>query len=486
MLRRLLLLALTLGSVAHAAAQPRIEFAVAPAWKGWSRPGRATEVDIRLSTDAATRVALGLVAGNRTVHAEIELQPGRAVRLQLPAPSATTMEASVSAPGVPLQRRTIALSQSESPLLGVALAGGGAVQLDAFHSAALGADDLPRTAAAYSSIDALVVDAATLGALDQAQLGALLAHAAACGRIVVVHADARVRRLLEGAGGCGGQALMQASTLADARPMLESSLSASLPTAMSLGSIGELARPGLAVWRHVAVGLAVYFAAAMLGLVFFTSWPLLLAAPVLAAGAALALLHSMQQPSQLVVWSEGESGAPAARYQAWQSFPGVARARSRVAVPAQLAPSVQPCDAGQPLRLDFEPGRGRVAHAGFETRLFHQVWLCYSGSFPMARAFAIETRADGSREVRNAGAKSAPQGVVLAGGLVHDLPGLAPGAHATLVAQTGPPVRAAEVRTAMTRIPPEGAAALWALDLGGVAEAGIDSKGWLLVSLPAP
>ena len=61
MLRRLLLLGIALAGMAHAATPPRIELTATPAWAGWSRPGRVTEIDIRLATDAATRVTLDLV-----------------------------------------------------------------------------------------------------------------------------------------------------------------------------------------------------------------------------------------------------------------------------------------------------------------------------------------------------------------------------------------------------------------------------------------
>ena len=44
----------------------------------------------------------------------------------------------------------------------------------------------------------------------------------------------------------------------------------------------------------------------------------------------------------------------------------------------------------------------------------------------------------------------------------------------------------AVLRTAMARTPPDSVAALWALELGGVAGLPIDSTGWLLVSLPPP
>lgn len=485
MLRRLLL-GLALCGMAHAATPPRLDLTVTPAWNGWARPGRASEIDIRLGTDAPTRARLEVVAGRQTVHVEVELRPGRAVRLHLPLGASDGITVSAAPTVGPRVQREVAMAQSESPLLGVGLATDEALRLEGFHTVALAADDLPRNVSAYANVDALVLDAPTLGALDQRQLGALLAHTAACGRIVVLNMDPQVRRTLESVGGCGGRALMKAASVAGATAMLKASLASSLPPAISIDGLGEPARPSLDAWHRVVVILAVFFAGALLVIMFAPALPLLLLMPALAALAALALLNAMPAPSQLLVWSEGESGAPLAAYRAWQRFPGVARGRARVTLPSELASSAQPCDRTQAVRMDFDAGLERVTAAAFDARLFHAVSICFEGSFPMSRVIASQAHPDGSRDVRNAGPTAWPPGLLLAGGLVHDLPALDPGAQATFGARAGQPPAEAWLRTAMAHARPGGAAALWELELGGVAGAPDASRGWLLVPVPAP
>lgn len=483
MSRCLLLLALALCCIAHANAEPRIELSLTPAWKGWSRPGRTTEVDIRLSSDTATRASLDVTAGRQSTTAALDLQPGRVARLQIAVGSASAVAMRVELPAGPTARREIGIAQSESPLLGVGLVTDDRVQLDGFHAIAVSADDLPRNESAYSSIDALVLDAPTLAGLDQRQLGALVGYAAACGRLVVLNADLRVRRLLDGASGCGGRAVMSATSLADARSMLVASLATSLPQPLPFDSVGTLARPAHAAWNWIAVILAVYFAAATLALIHSSSIPVLLLTPICAIVAILALPHGMKPTSQLVVWSEGEAGAQLARYQAWQRFRGNGREHSRVAVPPQLGSSVQACDPGQEMRFEVDATGQRVAFAEFDTRLFRQVALCYSGSFPMLRTIAVDARADGSHAVRNAGARAWPQGALIVGSQVRDLPALDPGASAIIGSEVDASKRDAALRTALTRTQTQGTAALWQLDLAGVAGAPIDSQGWLLVSI---
>ena len=408
------------------------------------------------------------------------------MRLHVPVGSADRVTVSLSLSGGGLERRELSMAQSESPLLGVGLAAGGAGLLDGFHTVALSADDLPRNASAYSSIDALILDAPTLRALDQRQLGALLGRAASCDRIVVMNLDPQVRRLLDGAGECGGQALMSADTLTDALDQLKSSLAKARQEPMAIGSVSELMRADHSAWNHVAVTLAIYLATSALILIFTTRLPVLLLTPALFAAAGGVLLHVLKPPAQLVVWSEGASSAQLARYQAWHQVSGLVRERIRTQIPPQLSANAQPCDTNQSLHFEYDAKSGQATFAEFETRLFRQVSLCYSGSFPMSRAIQVEARTQDVRDVRNMGPNAWPQGLLLLDGQVHDLPALGPNAHVSLAANGGHPPGEGVQRVAAARTPPDKVAALWRLVLGGVTDIPVDSRGWLLVTAPAP
>lgn len=476
------LLGAAICGIAHAAAAAQLDLTLSAPWKGWSRPGRTTEIDLHLSADGATPASIEVAAGKLTLRTALDLQPGRVARLQIAVPAAERIEVRAAAPGAAAVQRDLGIAPSESPLLGVALADGEVVELAGFHALALAADDLPRHAPAYASIDALIVDATTLGRLDQRQLAALLTHAARCGRIVVVGAEAPVRRLLDGAGGCGDRALMVAGSPADARVLLERSLAEPLAAPIDAAGIGAPARPAPLLWNRVAMVLAAGLTAIALVVVLASSLPALLATSALATVAVAVWLHAIDPCSQLLVWSEGQAGARVARYQAWQRIQGVARTRVRVAVPPQLADSARPCDATLAMRLDVDPGAQRVSFAEFDTRLFGQARLCYAGSFPTGRAPEVRLRADGGLEVRNAGTSAWPPGRLLARGRAHDLPALSAGAQAVIAPGTGRPIDDDGARVAAARAAADAATALWALDLGGVAGAPAASRGWLAVS----
>jgi hypothetical protein len=367
----------------------------------------------------------------------------------------------------------------------VAVATDGHAELEGFHTVELDADSLPRDAQAYASIDALIVDSQTLAALDEPQLRALLAHAAQCGRVVLLNADARVRRAIAGAGGCAGRALLRASSITEATQKLDASLAASLPAPLSIADAKRFDRSGESAWRRVVVLVAAYFAAAALAIAFAPSLPVLLLIPGLAAVGFFVVLHGVEPSPRLVVWSESESGAQVARYVAWEWVPGLVRGHTRVPVPTALA-STRPCNPNQPMRLDFDPARGRAAFAEFDTRLFGQTALCFSGTFPVDRAIRVDARPDGSLEIRNTGARSWRRGSLLAGRLVSDLPALQPGAKAIASANAGRPADTRLTRAAMARSAPTGRAALWQLDLDSTAGLPADSTGWLLVSIGGP
>jgi hypothetical protein len=112
------------------------------------------------------------------------------------------------------------------------------------------------------------------------------------------------------------------------------------------------------------------------------------------------------------------------------------------------------------MRFDFDANRGRLTFADFDTRLFRQISLCYSGMFPLERAIAIEARPDAMLDVRNAGRTAWPSGMLLAGGLVHDVPALGPGDSTIIRTEGGKPFRDAPARMAMARTAADRVAAL--------------------------
>ena len=472
------LFALALCIAPDAGAAPQVE--LTPAWAGWSRPGRVTEVGVRVRADAATRGAIEIAAGAQSVRAPVNLAAGEVLALEVPVASAATLEVTVDLDGAPRESRAQALSLSESPLLGVGLASGESARIEGFHAVPLAPADLPRGAAAYASMDALVLDAATLRALEPRQLGALIGHAAACGRIALVTPDAGAWRVLEGAAGCGARMLVSGGSVAEALVRLQDSLAAPAAALPSASDLVALLRPEPTAWPRVVAALIAFFGVAALALTFTASPAILLLVPVLASALLAALLHAWEPRPRLVVWAEAEPSARVAQYQAWQSMSGTARRRLEVPVLAGLG-SPHACDRQRRVQLALDPARGQPVTASFDSRLFEHVALCYSGNFPVMRAVSV-TPLDGDRlEVQNRGTLAWPAGQFLARGSVQDLPALGPGASATLSLVEGRPPGDDAARAALARTPFDGYALFWSLQLDTVADAPAGAAAWLLV-----
>jgi hypothetical protein len=475
------LLALALSATPVAGAAPQVE--LTPAWAGWSRPGRMTEVAVRVRADAAARGAIEIAAGAQSARTPVSLAAGESLQLEVPVASAESLEVTIDIDGAPRESRTQVLSLSESPLLGVGLASGGSARMEGFHAVPLVPADLPRVAAAYQSMDALVLDAATLRALDPRQLGALIGHAAACGRIALVAPDGGAWRVLEGAAGCGARMLVSGESVAEVLVRLQDSLAVPAATLPSASDLAALLRPEPTAWPRIVAALVAFFGVAALAVTFTAAPVVLLLVPLLASAILAALLHAWEPRPRLVVWAEAEPSARVAQYQAWQAMSGTARRRLDVPVLAGLG-APRACDRQRRMQLAVDPARGQPVTASFDSRLFEPVALCYSGNFPVMRAVSV-TPLDGERlEVRNRGTLAWPAGRFLARGSVQDLPALDPGATTTLSLVEGRPPADAATRAALTRTPFDGYALLWSLQLDTVADAPAGAAAWLLVPVP--
>ena len=306
------LLALALSAAPAAGAAPQVE--LTPAWAGWSRPGRVTEVGVRVRADAAARGTLEILAGPQSVRTPVNLAAGETLQIEVPVTSAATLEVTIDLEGAPPESRAQALSLSESPLLGVGLASGETARLEGFHAVRLVPADLPRGAAAYASVDALVLDAATLRALEPRQLGALIGHAAACGRIALVSPDPGAWRVLEGAAGCGARTLVSGESVAEALMRLEESLAVPASAPPSTSDLAALLRPEATAWPRIVAVLATFFGIAALAVTFTASPTVLLLVPVLASAVLAALPENFafmghDEADKLAI-AEDDAGGP--------------------------------------------------------------------------------------------------------------------------------------------------------------------------------
>lgn len=473
----------SLGLVAAAglAAQAAgaLELEVVPAWQGWSRPGRTTEVELRLAGTGDVIVALAASGQRITTH--VALDAGHPARLRVPVPAAAVVTVDAAPPtGSPLHEQ-VPLSLAEAPLLAWVVADVGARVPAGLQRLPLDPADLPGTVAGYGSIDALVIDAAALAALDDDQWNALLGHVAACGRTVLVGAAPEAARLFASAAGCSRRAIGFAADGAAAATLLDELLRRGLPDPVDARSLAMLADADLASWHRVVGTLAACAALLLLGAVFLPSLAVHVALSGAAAIGAAWFVQSRPADAQLVIWAEAGPGDRLARYQALQQTSLVRRGDAVVTLPAELA-TPHACREFSGATWHWSASERRYESLAVASQLFGRLPICFAGHFPVARAAQWRDVDAASIAVRNSGPSSWPAGTLAWRRELLPLPAVAPGAEfvATSAATTQP--RTAAERQAHARTAPDAAAILWPLDVSLVKQAPARSQAWLLAT----
>jgi hypothetical protein len=231
----------------------------------------------------------------------------------------------------------------------------------------------------------------------------------------------------------------------------------------------------------VVAALAGCAALLLLAAAFSSSvLPQVALAGVLASAAAW-FVQSRPSAAQLVVWAEAGPGERLAQYRAVQRATLQRRDATIIDLYTELA-TPTPCRELGTATWHWDAEQRRFTHVALPGRLFDSISLCYSGSFPIARAAAWQATEDGRLVLRNNGPADWPPGTLLWRGKVQRLPGVAPGADFVPAAEAGNEDTSAAERLASSRTSHDDAALLWPLDLRIVTGAPASSQAWLLLA----
>ena len=437
---------LALGLAGAAQAADPLDVEVIPAWDGWSRPGRVTEVEVRLRSQRSEAVEVVLTAGSASVRTRVALDAGQHSINHVPLRAAETITTAVRRNGKQRANLESRLSLSESPLLAWVAPLPAAGPFGGFHPVAIEPEELPRTAAAYSSIDALVIDRRLMSSLDQRQLAALLSHVASCGRTIVVSPVAPADEgLFRAAVGCGGRAFATVTSAGEVASSLATIAARSTAPPLAALSLATVMGPDLRVWYAITALLAASAAAIVIGAVFTSSLASAIAVPALLAAGSLWFVQVRAPQSRLTVWAEAGVGERVAQYQGLLQTSELRRGSVRIPVPDTLA-RPQTCHDDDRATWEWDAVARRFSAVKVEGRLFGRASLCFAGEFPVARAAVMRLAGDDRMTPGNAAAASS-------------------GAQAL----------------ALSRTPVDAHSILWPLDLGRVQHAPAQSQAWLLM-----
>ena len=478
----LTLQALALAAALAAPSADALELEAAPAWQGWSRPGRTTELELSLA--GSGHVTITVVADRQRVTTTVAPEPGRPARLRLPVVAASVVAVSAATPAGGTVRVSVPLALAESPLLAVVTATADVAAPPGFQRVAVPAGELPVNAAAYGSIDALLIDAASLAALDAGQWTALLGYVGSCGRTVMLGATDEAARLYATAAGCGGGAFALAATAVEAQDALAELLHRAVAAPPAATGLASIAADDLGQWHAVVLALAVAAALLLLGTVFLPSLAAQVAIAAVAAIGGAWFVQSRPVESQLLVWAEAGPGDRLAQYRALLRSTLARHGGTDLSMPAELA-DPRPCRELQGATWAWSADDRRYEAIAVQGHLFERVSLCFGGNFPIARAAQWRDAGDGRIAVRIQGASNWPAGTLSWQGTLVPMPSVTPGAEFIAAPEAASGPASAAARQALARTLPGAVAILWPLDLGPVQQAASRSQGWLLLTAAA-
>jgi hypothetical protein len=477
-----LLIALAVVSAPGHAAPPELE--AIPAWGGWSRPGRTSELDIRVASERREPASITVRSASGTIRSTVDLAPGQVIRLAVPVGAEESITVAAERAGRKGAATDVRFSLSESPLLAWVARSPPPATVAGFHSVAIAPAQMPAGSAAYSSIDALVIERDVLASMTQAQLAGLLSYLAGCGPTVLVSAAAGDEALLRSAVGCGERKFAVVRTTAEAGERLAGLVAQAVDLAPEASSLAAAFPPDLTEWHRVAAILAVCAAAVVILGILTSSLAAAVALSALLAGGTVALMQTRPVEPRLTVWAESDSGERVARYRALHRATITRRGRVEVPVLVELA-RPQACGRVRPVEWRWDPATGGFVTASFAGRLFAPAALCYAGEFPVARAAVASASEDGRLALTNSGASGWPDGRLTWNGRLTAVPALDAGERIEIDLANGLPASGGAEALAMLRTPVDRPSLLWPLDLSRVAEAPSGTQAWLLLRAAA-
>jgi hypothetical protein len=472
------------GLSASTVVSAAVDLEATPAWGGWSRPGRVTEVEVRLTATEDTAARIIVEAAGDVIQSEATLKSGVAVASFIPVLAADTVGVRAEAKAASTANTAVRLSLSESPLLARISSAAAEPAVEGFHVIDVDPSRMPHNAAAYASIDGLAIDRPALAALTHEQLAALLSYVAGCGRTILVGASTSDEQLFRTAVGCGGRRFAIAQSAAEIGPRLADILAArdeQMPGPVSLAAVDG---HDLRAWYFALVLLAVAAAAiAVAGILTTSLWAAVLV-PGLAAAGILILIQTRPVGTDLIVWAETGSGEHLARYVGLQQAGITRRGAASMPVLSELG-RPRACRDSEHVVWIWDGDSRRFTSAKFTGRLFGRGQLCYSGEFPVARVAALRPAAQGDLTISNSGASRWPPGLLAWHGAIFPISALDAGAEVSIDPSAGAHAAGPVQETALMRTSIDGASILWPLDLSRVEHAPPRAHGWLLLRLSA-
>ena len=342
---QLFLWILALVSISAAKADSSLQIDITPAWNGYTRPGKPTEIGVRLISQRSG--AVNIKAGK--LLQTIELEDGIPKSVRFPLPPGNTEEVNFQTDwqddrGSPIKAR-VSLTDSKIPNIALVIEGL-TIQdrqyitqqmhhTDKENFFSVAALTLPQYGPGYNSIDAIIIHYLGLKNLDEKQIQALSEYVTNCGKAIILEFPETLYSKLKRIAGCNGDFLVTASYPFEISDQIKNLINRN-PDPLPELSILSAAMPEPGI--HNTYSLLLGFCFGYLLIVIMTAVInkhkyALFILPLLATVITIVIWYKQQPERNLISWLQMDSQHSSARYSALLIMLGTGGWRESVDLP---------------------------------------------------------------------------------------------------------------------------------------------------------
>lgn len=363
---QLFLWALALVSLSSAKADPSLQMEVTPAWNGYYRSGKPTEIGVKLISPHSTVVNIS--GGHLFQTVELEAGIPKSIGLPLLPDNFVAVlihAASQDNPGSAIEK-SVALTASKIPNIalvteGLTLQDRQSItrqlhQIDNDNLFFISALTLPRFISGYESVDMIIIPYQGLKNLDDQQIKTLSLYLGNCGKTIALEFPPAIYSKLRKIAGCNGNFLVTASYPFAFSEHIKNLIHQNPESLPELSALAD-ALPVKGIYTSYT--LLVGFCLGYLLIVIMTTWIakqkyIFFIAPLLATVIVI-LIGCRQQPERnLISWVQMDSQHRSARYSALLTLRGNGKWREISKLPTAAMMSGSALTSLQALQFNGE------------------------------------------------------------------------------------------------------------------------------------
>ena len=331
---QLLLWTLAWVSISVAKADSSLQIEITPAWNGYYRPGKSTEISVRLISQGSGAVTIEAGKLLQTIELEAGIPKSAGFPLLPDNSGAALLHAERPDDARMSIEKSVSLTASKIPTIALVTEGltiqDRQVIAQQLHHAdkdnflSISALTLPRFDPGYESVDAIIIHYLGLKNLDEQQLQALSQYLEKCGKTIALEFPETVYSKLKTIAGCNGDFLVTAPSPFEFSDQVKNLIHRhpdSLPELNALSA--AMTKPGIYNPYSLLLGFCLgYLLIVVMTAAIAKHKYTLFIVPLLATVVTIVICRQQQPERHLVSWLQMDSQQTSARYSALLSMRG--------------------------------------------------------------------------------------------------------------------------------------------------------------------